>query len=556
MLKNLKISKYALIDELNIDFHQGFSVITGETGAGKSIILDAIGLILGGRADAKSIKEGADKCIIEALFEEKSKSANLTKFFEENDFDNEGDECIVRREVLKSGKSRAFINDTPATITQLKELGQYLVDIHSQHQNLLISGSEFQIGVLDSVAKDSIEYDAYVSTFEKYKQKVSELSKLRKEISSRQEDEDYLRYSLQQLEAANLKENEQEELEKEQQLLSHAEEITSALSETCLAMDGEEQGITDTLSRCADSLSRISKYLPEAESLSERLNSVCIELRDIYDELRNKADNEDYNPSRLQEVYDRLSTIYDLERKYRLDSYEELLKKTEELRSQLEVIEDGSDILEAKEKECEKLKGEVTDKASVLTEKRKKASEKLTTEMLKRLKPLGMPDVKFSVEIEPLPNPEISGADKVKYLFNANKSATKREISEIASGGEIARIMLCLKAIVSEVKDLPTIIFDEIDTGVSGRIAEQMAITMQKISTSGTQVICITHLPQIAAKGNYHYLVYKKNEKGVTNSKIEKLTEQGRLEEIAKMLSGSEITDAALENARELLNNK
>ena len=350
MLKNLKISKYALIDELNIDFHQGFSVITGETGAGKSIILGAIGLILGGRADAKSIKEGADKCVIEVLFEEKS--ANLAKFFEENDFDNEGDECIVRREILKSGKSRAFINDAPATITQLKELGQYLVDIHSQHQNLLISGSEFQIGVLDSVAKDSKEYDAYVSAFEKYKHKISELSKLRKEISSRQEDEDYLRYSLQQLEAANLKENEQEELEREQQLLSHAEEITSALSETCLAMDGEEQGITDTLSRCADSLSRISKYLPEAESLSERLNSVCIELRDIYDELRNKSDNEDYNPSRLQEVDDRLSTIYDLERKYRLDSFEELLKKTEELRSQLEVIEDSSDILEKKEKEC------------------------------------------------------------------------------------------------------------------------------------------------------------------------------------------------------------
>lgn len=554
MLRNLKISKYALIDELNIDFHQGFSVITGETGAGKSIILGAIGLILGGRADAKSIKEGADKCVIEVLFEEKS--ANLAKFFEENDFDNEGDECIVRREILKSGKSRAFINDTPATITQLKELGQYLVDIHSQHQNLLISGSEFQIGVLDSVAKDSKEYDAYVSAFEKYKHKISELSKLRKEISSRQEDEDYLRYSLQQLEAANLKENEQEELEREQQLLSHAEEITSALSETCLAMDGEEQGITDTLSRCADSLSRISKYLPEAESLSERLNSVCIELRDIYDELRNKADNEDYNPSRLQEVDDRLSTIYDLERKYRLDSFEELLKKTEELRSQLEVIEDCSDILEKKEKECEKLREEVTDKASVLTDKRKKASEKLTTEMLKRLKPLGMPDVKFSVEIEPLSNPEISGADSVKYLFNANKSASKREISEIASGGEIARIMLCLKAIVSEVKGLPTIIFDEIDTGVSGRIAEQMAITMQNISASGTQVICITHLPQIASKGNYHYLVYKKNEKGITNSKIEKLTEQGRLEEIAKMLSGSEITDAALENARELLNNK
>ncbi len=554
MLRNIKIHKYALIDELDIDFHHGFSVITGETGAGKSIILGAIGLVLGGRADVKAIKDGADKCVIEALFEDGN--TELTSFFAANDFDYDGKECLIRREILKSGKSRAFINDTPATIAQLRELGRLLVDIHSQHQNLLIAGSEFQIGVLDTVAGDGKELASYVSTFVKYKQAVSELSKLRKEIAAKQEDEDYLRYSLQQLEAANLKENEQEELEQEQQMLAHAEEITAALSETCQAMDGEEQSVTDTLSRCADSLSRISKYLPEAESLSERLDSVCIELRDIYEELQSKADVEDYNPSRLQEVDERLSTIYDLERKYHLDAFEDLLKKTEELRSQLELIDDSTDILRSKEKECGVLKTQVDEKAASLTAKRKIAGGKLATEMVKRLKPLGMPDVKFTVAMQPLPEPEMSGADDVKFLFNANKSAVQHEISTIASGGEIARIMLCLKAIVSEVKGLPAIIFDEIDTGVSGRIAEQMAVAMRGIAEGGTQVICITHLPQIAAKGDYHYLVYKQNEGGVTNSRIELLAEKGRLDEIAKMLSGSEITDAALNNARELLKNK
>lgn len=554
MLRNIKIHKYALIDELDIDFHHGFSVITGETGAGKSIILGAIGLVLGGRADVKAIRDGADKCIIEALFEDGN--TELTSFFAANDFDYDGKECLIRREILKSGKSRAFINDTPATIAQLRELGRLLVDIHSQHQNLLIAGSEFQIRVLDTVAGDGKELAAYVSTFTKYRQTVSELSKLRREIAAKQEDEDYLRYSLQQLETANLKANEQEELEKEQQMLAHAEDITAALSETCQAMDGDEQSVIDTLSRCADSLLRISKYLPEAETLSERLDSVCIELRDINEELLSKADVEDYNPSRLQEVDERLSTIYDLERKYHLDAFEDLLKKTEELRSQLELIDDSTDILRSKEKECGMLKTEVDAKAALLTAKRKTAGGKLAAEMVRRLKPLGMPDVKFTVAMQPLPEPGMSGTDDVKFLFNANKSAVQHEISTIASGGEIARIMLCLKAIISEVKGLPAIIFDEIDTGVSGRIAEQMAVAMRGIAESGTQVICITHLPQIAAKGDYHYLVYKQNEGGVTNSRIELLAEKGRLEEIAKMLSGSEITDAALNNARELMKNK
>lgn len=554
MLRNIKIHKYALIDELNIEFHHGFSVITGETGAGKSIILGAIGMALGGRADAKSIKEGADKCVIEAVFEDGGNE--LTSFFAANDFDYDGMECLIRREILKSGKSRAFINDTPATVAQLRELGKLLIDIHSQHQNLLISGSEFQINVLDTVAGDEKELSSYVSAFVKYKQAASELSKLRKEIAAKQEDEDYLRYSLQQLEAANLKANEQEELEKEQQMLSHAEEITAALSEACEAMDGEEQSVIDTLSRTSNGLSRISKYLPEAEQLYERLDSVCIELRDIYEEIQGKLDLEDYNPSRLQEVNDRLSTIYDLERKYHLDSFDGLMKKADELRSKIELIDNSTDILNGKEKECAKLQKDMEEKSILLTAKRKKASGKLVLEMVKRLKPLGMPDVKFTVAIQPLPEPEMFGKDEVKFLFNANKNAALNEISSIASGGEIARIMLCIKAIISEVKGLPTIIFDEIDTGVSGRIAEQMAITMREIAESGTQVICITHLPQIAAKGDYHYLVYKQNDRGVTNSRIELLEEEGRLEEIAKMLSGSEITDAALDNARELLKNK
>lgn len=551
MLKNLKIRKYALIDELDIEFHRGFSVITGETGAGKSIILGAIGLVLGERADTKSIKDGAEKCIVEALFD--IAGAGLENFFTDNDFDYDEKECVVRRELLKSGKSRAFINDTPATLVQLRELGQKLVDIHSQHQNLLIAGSDFQMEVLDAVAGNVAEKTKYEACFSEYKRCTDELRKLKAEIARKREDEDYIRYSLQQFEAADLKENEEDELEAEQQKLAHAEEITAALAETCNAMDNDEGSVMDALSRCAGSLAKISKFLPEAESLSDRIDSACIELRDIYDELKGMAEDDDFDPARLQEVDARLSTIYDLERKYHTESYDELLKKEEELRGQLELIDDGSEMLADKEKECAGLRKDMEKAAQALSDSRRKAGNKLAKDITERLKPLGMPDVRFSVELKPLAEPSITGMDEADYLFSANKSSSLRSIGTIASGGEIARIMLCLKAIVSEVKGLPTIIFDEIDTGVSGRIAEQMALTMQQICSGGTQVICITHLPQIAARGEFHYLVYKRDEDGKTMSHIELLTGEGRLREMAKMLSGSEVTDAALDNARDLL---
>ena len=410
--------------------------------------------------------------------------------------------------------------------------------------------------MLDAVAQNTEIREDYVACYTKYKKARTELERLRNEISKKKEDEDYLRYSLRQFEAANLKENEEEELEAEQQRLSHAEEITEALAETCRTMDSEEGSVIDSLSRCAENISRISKFLPDAGSLSKRIDSVCIELRDIYGDLCGHSEDNDYNPERLQQVDERLSVIYDLERKYHTDSYVQLLKKEDELRSQLEIIDDGSEILEEKEKLCEKLQKAMLEKAATLTAARKEAAGTFARQMTARLVPLGMPDVKFKVETTPLPNADITGADDVKYLFSANKSSALRDIGDIASGGEISRVMLCIKAIVSEVKGLPTIVFDEIDTGVSGRIAEQMAKSMQCICKGGTQVICITHLPQIAARGDFHYLVYKSNDDDITSSRMEQLSEGMRLNEIAKMLSGSEITEAAISNAKELLNRK
>ena len=554
MLQSLKIRNYALIDSLEIDFRKGFSVVTGETGAGKSIMLGAIGLVLGDRADTKAIKTGADKCCVEAVFEDES--PDVATFLCSNDFDFDGTEIIVRREISKSGKSRAFINDTPATLAQLKQLGQKLIDIHSQHQNLLISGTDFQIGVLDAVAKNQVERDSYSESYVKYKEQTALFEKLRAEFEKKRNDEDYMRYSLEQIEAADLKDNELEELEAEQKMLAHAEEITETITEACRAIDNEETCMTDILSRQAENLSRIARFMPEAGETAQRLDSVCIELRDIYDELKAKADNEDFDPSRLQQVDERLSVIYDLLRKYHLDSYDALLEKQQELREQIAMIDDSTEILSAKEKECEELRKTVVACAGKLTATRSKAAKYLSEEIQRQLIPLGMPDVTFKVEVKPLPKAGHSGMDDVEFLFSANKNSALREIGTIASGGEIARIMLCLKSVVSEAKGLPTIVFDEIDTGVSGRIAEQMARTMQGIAAHGTQVVCITHLPQIAAKGECHYRVFKQNENDVTTSRIELLEGKNRMEEIAKMLSGSEITEAAINNAKELLKNK
>lgn len=549
MLQNLKIQNYALIAELEVRFYDGFSVITGETGAGKSIILGAIGLILGERADVKSIRDGAAKCVVEAVFGFKDGDAGIDGFMSRNDFDYDSRECIVRREISKSGKSRAFINDTPATVAQLRELGESLVDIHSQHQNLLVSGSAFQMDVLDTVASDEKERREYSSCYKNYRQKSAELEKLKQEIAQRRNDEDYIRYSLQQFDAASLREGEEEALETEQKKLAHAEEITEALTRTYHSLDNEDGGSVSSLSRCADDMARISAFLPEAKELSERLQSVCIELRDICDELGEKVDNDEFDPSRLQEIDDRLSLIYDMERKFHASSYEELLKKERELREQVETIDDGDTLLAERQKECDGLLAKTKEAGAKLTKKRTSAAARLSQEMAGLLAPLGMQNARFRAEIRPAAQAGASGMDDVAFLFSAGKSSEMREIGAIASGGEIARIMLCLKSIISSAKGLPTIIFDEIDTGVSGRIAEQMAKTMQGISKNGTQVICITHLPQIAARGRHHYRVYK--DEAATH--IELLSEQGREQEVAKMLSGDKVTAAAISNARELL---
>lgn len=550
MLQDLKIQNYALIEELEVKFYEGFSVITGETGAGKSIILGAIGLILGGRADVKSIRGGATKCVVEAVFDFKDGNGVVSSFMLNNDFDYDGHECIVRREISKSGKSRAFINDTPATVMQLKELGESLVDIHSQHQNLLVSGSEFQMGVLDTVACDEKEREEYSLCYKNLRRESVELEKLKHEIEQKRSDEDYIRYSLHQFDAASLREGEEEELESEQKKLAHAEEITEVLSTSYRSLNNEEEGIISSLLHCNDEIERISAFLPEAKVLSERLQSVCIELQDICDELGERVDNEGFDPARLQEIDERLSLIYDMERKFHVASYKELLDKEQDFRKQVETIDDSDELLAEKQKQYEDLLAMTKEAGARLTKKRVKAAEKLSQEMVNLLIPLGMQNVRFKVEVKPAAQVGGSGMDDVVYLFSSSKSSELREVSAIASGGEIARIMLCLKSIISMVKGLPTILFDEIDTGVSGRIAEQMAKTMLSISNNGTQVICITHLPQIASRGRHHYRVYKDE---ATNTHIELLSEQDREQEIAKMLSGDKISAAAISNAKELL---
>lgn len=554
MLLKLHISKYALIDNTDIDFYPGFSVITGETGAGKSILLGAINLLLGERADVRVIKAGAQKCVVEAVF--KSYSIETANFFRENDLDFVDGECIIRREISSSGKSRAFINDTPVTLSQMKELGRNLIDIHSQHQNLLLKGSDFQLSVLDCVAENFSMLSKYKEAYGRYKKCAIELASLKEAIRQKQEDEDYLRYQLEQFDEAWLKDGEQEELEQEQQKLSHIEEIKETLSEVCNAFDNEEQNVTDLLSKSSQQLSRVSKYYPEAQPLSERMDSVGIELKDIIEELKSKLDYDDYDPSRLKEIDERLSLIYDLERKHKLNSIAELILKADKIREQISLIDDADEIVAKKEKEFDSLEKQLREYALKLSASRKKAAKVLSGEMQRRLAPLGMPDLRFEIEIKDLKELSYTGTDNVKFLFSANKNAPLRDISEIASGGEVARVMLCLKAILSNVEGCSTIVFDEIDTGVSGRIAEQMACTMQEMSQGSRQVISITHLPQIAAYGKYHYHVYKTDEQDTTISKIELLSPEQRINEIAYMLSGKNITDAAVKNAKELLENR
>lgn len=554
MLKHLYIKNFALIDELDIDLHEGFSVMTGETGAGKSIILGAIGLLLGQRADGKSMKMGAEKCVIEAQFD--LSRYQMEGFFEQNDIEYDETDTIIRRELLASGKSRAFINDTPVALSLLKELGEQLVDIHSQHQNLLLQKHDFQLGVVDVIADDAREVELYRDCFTKYHETLQKLETLKESIERNRQQVDFMEFQYNELAGANLAEGEQEELEQKSDLMTHAEDIKTGLyeAESLLneSMNSGGQSIVSQLRTAISSLRNIERVYPDAEELTQRMDSAYIELKDISQELNRRVSDIEFDPAELDSVNARLDLLNTLESKYHKDNVEELIEMRDELRQQLNNIENSDEALATLQSEVDVQLRMCKEKAGKLTNLRMQAAKKIEQEMRKKLVPLGMPNVQFSVTIE-LTTLNSTGQDKVSFLFSANTSTPLQPIAQVASGGEIARVMLSLKAMISGVVKLPTIIFDEIDTGVSGKMAEQMACMMQEMGSHGRQVISITHLPQIAALGTSHYRVSKEETQTGTTSRMEELKPEERIQEIAQMLSGSQITEAAIQNARQLL---
>lgn len=551
MLQSLYIQNYALIDKLDIDFREGFSVITGETGAGKSIILGAIGLLLGQRAEVKAIKNGAKKCIVEARF--RITNYGMRDFFTENEMEYEPDECILRREVSVGGKSRAFINDSPASLQQMKVLGEKLIDVHSQHQNLLLNKEGFQLNILDILAQDEKELADYQQSYARYKQTCHELEELISKAEKNRQEEDYIRFQLEQLEAARLEAGEQTRLEQEAETLSHAEDIKASLYKAGQVADNEENGALSLVKECLQTLQTIAAVFPAADEWIERLNSCYIELKDIIHELASAEEKVEFNPARLDFVNERLNTIYNLQQKHRANSVEELIGLTESYRTQLDDVTSLDERIEMLKEQKQTLYHEVCNKAHTLTQLRTKSAHSIEEQMKGLLIPLGMPNVRFAVEISPKKEADQRGMDNVTFLFSANKNGVLQNVAAIASGGEIARVMLSLKAMIAGAVKLPTIIFDEIDTGVSGSIAEKMALIMQEMGRQNRQVISITHLPQIAAKGSAHYKVYKEDTDTGTNSHIRLLDREERVQEIANMLSGSTLTEAAINNARALL---
>lgn len=551
MLQAIYIQNYALIDKLDIDFTPGFSVITGETGAGKSIILGAIGLLLGQRADVKAIKNGATKCIVEARF--RIATYGLEDFFAENDIEYDEEECIIRREVSANGKSRAFINDTPASLSQMKILGEKLIDVHSQHQNLLLNKEGFQLNILDILAQDEKELSDYQKSYREYRQVCHDLEDFIVQAEKSRQDEDYLRFQLEQLEEANLQAGEQVSLEQEAETLSHAEDILTGLYKAGQLMDGDENGTLALTKECIQTLQNVSKVYPPAQEWLERLGSCYIELKDLAREISGSQEAVEFNPARLDFVNERLNLIYTLQQKHHVKSVEELIALTADYRMRLDAITSFDERIAALRNRQQELYQTVLQKAEVLTEVRTRSARYIESQMESLLVPLGMPNVRFAVELSPRKEPDAKGMDSVTFLFSANKNGTLQNVASIASGGEIARVMLSLKAMIAGAVKLPTIIFDEIDTGVSGSIAEKMALIMQDMGRQNRQVISITHLPQIAARGIAHYKVYKEDTETGTNSHIRRLSDEERVQEIAHMLSGATLTEAAMNNARALL---
>lgn len=550
MLKHLYIKNFALIDELDIELHQGFSVITGETGAGKSIILGAIGLLLGQRADTKVMRPEADRCVIEAHFD--LARYDMQAFFTDNDIDYDPTDCIVRRELTSAGKSRAFINDIPVQLSMLKELGERLVDVHSQHQNLLLNKQDFQLSVVDIIADDAKALAQYRQTFRQFQTARKELTVMEETIEQNRQNLDFLQFQCQELTDANLVAEELEELERKSETMSHAEEIKGALYETDRALSAEETGVTGSLRTAIHALKGIERVFPDVSELIQRLESSYIEMKDVAQDISSHLESVDFDPTELDTVNARLDRLYDLEKKYHVETIDALIRKRDELKRQLNSIENSDEALAVLRHQVDQWQVQVEKEAAVLTKLREGAARQIEKEIQTRLISLGMPNVRFAITNTPTePGPD--GQDKVSFLFSANTSTPLQPVSQVASGGEIARVMLALKAMISGAVKLPTIIFDEIDTGVSGKMAEKMAEIMQEMGHHGRQVISITHLPQIAALGTTHYRVEKEETSEGTTSRMTELSPDERITEIAQMLSGSNVSEAARQNARQLL---
>ena len=551
MLKQLYIRNFTLIDELDMEFHSGFSVVTGETGAGKSIILGAIGLLLGQRADMKAIKQGADKCVVEAHFD-LSRYDGMELFFEENELEPDMADTIIRRELTSSGKSRAFVNDMPVGLAVLKELGDRLIDVHSQHQNLLLGKHDFQLGVVDVIAGCQQEADDYRQAYDSWHQAQRTLEELKEQMAQSRQNQDFMQFQYEELSAAKLADGEQEELEARSDTMEHAEDIKQSLYEADHALSADDSGIVTQLRTATQALRSIERVYADASELAERLDTCYIELKDVAQEVSAKMEDVDFDPAELDSVNARLDRLYDLEKKYHVPSVAELIAIRDELEAKLSAIEGGDELLGEKSQEVQRLLAVCQQKGAVLTKKRQAGAREIVKSMGQRLEALGMPHARFEVAVT-TGEPSASGLDRIAFLFSANTSSALQPVSQVASGGEIARVMLALKAMVSGAVKLPTIIFDEIDTGVSGKIAEQMAQMMAEMGAGGRQVISITHLPQIAALGTTHYKVYKEETPQGTTSRMTMLSTEERIGEIAQMLSGSNVTAAAIDNAKQLL---
>ena len=550
MLQSLHISNYALIEQLDLTLDEGFSVITGETGAGKSIILGALGLLQGNRADAKAIKAGAKKCIVEGTFE--AEGLGVKQLLETEDIDCDDSQVIIRREIAASGKSRTFINDTPATLNTLREISARLIDIHSQHQNLLLGHETFVIDTLDCVADTPLIIKNYEEAFEHWQESERRLKALREDANRSRGDMEFIAFQLQQLEDAQLQDGELEELEEEQQTLAHSEDIKTALNQASQALRSDENDIVTTLRQAVAALENAGEYLPGAAELAERLESARIEIDDIADEVETEADNVEFDPRRLEFVDDRIATIYGLLRRHQVETEAELIAKAKEMRQSIDNIENSDEHIAEQEAIVKAARQQLLSTAEALTAERRRAAAEIETGLTESMQGLGMPHVQIQLEFTRRPHPDRSGFDAVRFLFSANKSVAPQDVAQTASGGEIARLMLALKALIAQKKNLPTIIFDEIDTGVSGTMAERMGQVMGAIC-SHAQVLCITHLPQIAALGDHHFRVFKEETDEGTTSHLVALTAEERVTEIANMLSGEHITPEALANARQLL---